>query len=107
MEALDAVTTYLGYGSYKDWDEPTKLEFLTRELNTRRPLIPLNMPMSDEVMVVPGPGNGDCTGPGLGGGGREREPDCAANQGEAPLGPGLLSGAGPGCRPVLVAQQRS
>lgn len=57
MEALDAVTTYLGYGSYKDWDEPTKLEFLTRELNTRRPLIPLNMPMSDEVMVGPGPGN--------------------------------------------------
>eukprot|EP00775_Hariotina_reticulata_P007911 gene7911-8107_t len=52
MEALDAVTTYLGYGSYKEWDEEAKLEFLTRELNTRRPLIPLNMPMSDEVREV-------------------------------------------------------
>lgn len=48
-DTLDAVTTYLGYGSYKSWDEDTKCEFLTRELETRRPLIPLNMPMSDEV----------------------------------------------------------
>lgn len=48
-DALDAVTTYLGYGSYKAWDEDTKLDFLTRELVTKRPLIPLNMPMSDEV----------------------------------------------------------
>jgi phosphoenolpyruvate carboxylase len=48
-DALDAVTTYLGYGSYKAWDEDTKLDFLTRELTTKRPLIPLNMPMSDEV----------------------------------------------------------
>lgn len=58
-DALDAVTTYLGYGSYKGWDEDTKLDFLTRELTTKRPLIPLNMPMSDEV-------GGGC----LGGGGR-------------------------------------
>jgi hypothetical protein len=50
-DALDAVTTYLGYGSYKGWDEDTKLDFLTRELTTKRPLIPLNMPMSDEVGV--------------------------------------------------------
>lgn len=48
-DALDAVTTYLGYGSYKAWDEDTKLDFLTRELTTKRPLIPLSMPMSDEV----------------------------------------------------------
>lgn len=48
-DALDAVTTFLGYGSYKGWDEDERLEFLTRELETRRPLIPLTMPMSDEV----------------------------------------------------------
>jgi phosphoenolpyruvate carboxylase len=48
-ETLDAITTYLGYGSYKSWDEDTKCEFITRELETRRPLIPLNMPMTDEV----------------------------------------------------------
>lgn len=51
-DALDAVTTYLGYGSYKGWDEDTKLDFLTRELTTKRPLIPLNMPMSDEVRIA-------------------------------------------------------
>lgn len=48
-ETLDAITTYLGYGSYKAWDEDTKCEWITRELETRRPLIPLNMPMTDEV----------------------------------------------------------
>lgn len=48
-DTLDAVTTYLGYGSYKSWDEDTKCEFLTRELETKRPLIPLTMPMTDEV----------------------------------------------------------
>lgn len=57
-DALDAVTTYLGYGSYKGWEEDTKLDFLTRELTTKRPLIPLNMPMSDEV----GRGAGDYGG---------------------------------------------
>ncbi|KAF8073001.1 Ppc2 [Scenedesmus sp. PABB004] len=51
-DALDAVTTHLGYGSYKAWDEDTKCEWLTRELETRRPLIPLNMPMTDEVREV-------------------------------------------------------
>eukprot|EP00882_Tetradesmus_deserticola_P002991 GHRQ01003176.1.p1 GENE.GHRQ01003176.1~~GHRQ01003176.1.p1 ORF type:complete len:1130 (+),score=552.97 GHRQ01003176.1:118-3507(+) len=51
-DTMDAVTTYLGYGSYKSWDEDTKCEFITRELETRRPLIPLNMPMTDEVREV-------------------------------------------------------
>jgi phosphoenolpyruvate carboxylase len=51
-ETLDAITTYLGYGSYKAWDEDTKCEFITRELETRRPLIPLNMPMTDEVRAA-------------------------------------------------------
>ncbi|WIA29268.1 hypothetical protein OEZ86_011776 [Tetradesmus obliquus] len=51
-ETLDAITTYLGYGSYKAWDEDTKCEWITRELETRRPLIPLNMPMTDEVREV-------------------------------------------------------
>lgn len=66
-DALDAVTTYLGYGSYKAWDEDTKLDFLTRELTTKRPLIPLNMPMSDEVSrrgltAKGGSGRGDVGG---------------------------------------------
>lgn len=35
--------------SYKEWDEERKLEWLTEELTTKRPLIPAEMPMSDEV----------------------------------------------------------
>jgi phosphoenolpyruvate carboxylase len=46
---MDTITSYLGYGSYKEWDETTKLDFLTRELQSRRPLIPATMPMSHEV----------------------------------------------------------
>lgn len=38
--------------SYKDWDEEQKLDFLTRELQTKRPLVPADMPMSDEVREV-------------------------------------------------------
>ncbi|KAG2442798.1 hypothetical protein HXX76_002877 [Chlamydomonas incerta] len=51
-EALDAVTTYLGYGSYLEWSEDQKIEWLTKELQGRRPLIPADMPMSSEVREV-------------------------------------------------------
>ena len=36
--ALDAITKYLGMGSYAEWDEPTKLNFLQSELAGKRPL---------------------------------------------------------------------
>mmetsp|Transcript_2136 Transcript_2136/g.2901 ORF Transcript_2136/g.2901 Transcript_2136/m.2901 type:complete len:988 (+) Transcript_2136:165-3128(+) len=36
--ALDAVTRYLGIGSYLDWDEETRLTFLQNELSNKRPL---------------------------------------------------------------------
>jgi len=36
--ALDAITKYLGLGSYADWDEATKLKFLEAELAGKRPL---------------------------------------------------------------------
>lgn len=39
-QALDAITTCIGLGSYASWDEPHRLEFLIRELRGRRPLIP-------------------------------------------------------------------
>jgi phosphoenolpyruvate carboxylase len=39
-EALDAITTALGLGSYATWDEPERLTFLVRELHSRRPLVP-------------------------------------------------------------------
>lgn len=31
-EALDAVTTFLGYGSYLEWSEDKRIEWLTKEL---------------------------------------------------------------------------
>lgn len=31
---------YLGMGMYSEWDEEKKLEFLTRELKGKRPLVP-------------------------------------------------------------------
>lgn len=39
MEALDAITRYLGIGSYSEWDEPTKISWLQSELVSKRPLI--------------------------------------------------------------------
>ena len=39
-DALSEITDYLGLGRYADWDEPTRIDFLTRELQNRRPLLP-------------------------------------------------------------------
>eukprot|EP00547_Thalassionema_nitzschioides_P006430 CAMPEP_0194200640 /NCGR_PEP_ID=MMETSP0156-20130528/1153_1 /TAXON_ID=33649 /ORGANISM="Thalassionema nitzschioides, Strain L26-B" /LENGTH=914 /DNA_ID=CAMNT_0038925657 /DNA_START=280 /DNA_END=3024 /DNA_ORIENTATION=+ len=38
-EALDAITKYLGLGSYAEWDEATKLSWLQAELSSKRPLV--------------------------------------------------------------------
>jgi phosphoenolpyruvate carboxylase len=38
-EALDAITKYLGIGSYAEWDEATKMSWLQAELTSKRPLI--------------------------------------------------------------------
>jgi phosphoenolpyruvate carboxylase len=40
-------TAYLGLGSYEEWDEEKRVEFLVRELSGKRPLIPADMPASD------------------------------------------------------------
>jgi phosphoenolpyruvate carboxylase len=39
-ETLDAITKYLDLGTYSEWDEEKKLDFLTRELKGKRPLDP-------------------------------------------------------------------
>jgi phosphoenolpyruvate carboxylase len=51
-EAMAAITSALGLGSYADWDEPARLEFLTRELTGRRPLIPNDLAPAPEVADV-------------------------------------------------------
>ena len=39
-EALDAITRYLGIGSYSDWDEASRRNWLQAELSSKRPLLP-------------------------------------------------------------------
>lgn len=51
-EALDAITSYLGLGSYKEWDEEKRMDFLVKELVSKRPLLPPTLPMSAEVEDV-------------------------------------------------------
>ncbi|XP_077253712.1 phosphoenolpyruvate carboxylase 4 [Tasmannia lanceolata] len=51
-EALDAITTYLDMGIYSEWDEDKKLEFLTRELKGKRPLVPPTIEVAADVKEV-------------------------------------------------------
>ncbi|KAL5123545.1 Phosphoenolpyruvate carboxylase 4 [Glycine soja] len=39
-ETIDVITRYLDMGTYSEWDEEKKLDFLTRELKGKRPLVP-------------------------------------------------------------------
>ena len=38
--ALDAITRWLGIGSYAEWDEEARVNWLSTELSSRRPLFP-------------------------------------------------------------------
>jgi phosphoenolpyruvate carboxylase len=41
-EVLDAITKHLGVGSYLQWDEQKRRDWLLEELKSRRPLLPRN-----------------------------------------------------------------
>ncbi|KAM5585872.1 hypothetical protein ABKV19_004997 [Rosa sericea] len=51
-ETLDAITKYFDMGTYSEWDEEKKLEFLTRELKGKRPLVPPSMEVASDVKEV-------------------------------------------------------
>ncbi|XP_073055065.1 phosphoenolpyruvate carboxylase 4 isoform X2 [Primulina eburnea] len=51
-ETLDAITNYLDMGTYSDWDEDKRLEFLTRELKGKRPLVPPTIEVASDVKEV-------------------------------------------------------
>eukprot|EP00210_Caulerpa_lentillifera_P009658 g9214.t1 len=51
-EVMNCITEYLELGSYIEWDEETRLDFLVKELSGRRPLLPPGMPMSSNVEEV-------------------------------------------------------
>ena len=48
-EALSAITDALRLGRYEEWDEPTRIAFLVRELDNRRPLTPRDLQPSATV----------------------------------------------------------
>jgi phosphoenolpyruvate carboxylase len=52
--ALDALTQWLGIGSYSEWDEEARLTWLTSELSSKRPLFRIreieNLGFSDSVV---------------------------------------------------------
>ncbi|KAI5384551.1 Phosphoenolpyruvate carboxylase 4 [Lathyrus oleraceus] len=51
-DTLDAITTYLDMGTYSEWDEEKKLDFLTRELKGKRPLVPVSIEVPADVKEV-------------------------------------------------------
>ncbi|KAK7279580.1 hypothetical protein RJT34_24633 [Clitoria ternatea] len=51
-EALDAITGYLDMGTYSEWDEEKKLDFLTKELKGKRPLVPVSIEVPADVKEV-------------------------------------------------------
>ncbi|XP_024196602.1 phosphoenolpyruvate carboxylase 4 isoform X1 [Rosa chinensis] len=51
-ETFDAITKYLDMGTYSEWDEEKKLEFLTRELKGKRPLVSPSMEVASDVKEV-------------------------------------------------------
>ncbi|XP_075658531.1 phosphoenolpyruvate carboxylase 4 [Castanea sativa] len=51
-DTLDAITRYLDMGTYSEWDEEKKLEFLTKELKGKRPLVPQSIEVAPDVKEV-------------------------------------------------------
>ncbi|TKK35194.1 phosphoenolpyruvate carboxylase [Pseudomonas sp. CFBP13528] len=51
--AMSEITDYLGLGRYEDWDEEARIDFLSKELGNRRPLLPgYFMPSQDTAEVL-------------------------------------------------------
>ncbi|KAJ8424138.1 hypothetical protein Cgig2_008800 [Carnegiea gigantea] len=51
-DVMDAITRYLEIGSYREWPEEKKQEWLLSELQGKRPLFGANLPKSAEVAEV-------------------------------------------------------
>lgn len=51
-EAVAAITEFLGLGDYQQWSEADKQQFLIRELENKRPLLPRDFSATDEVDEV-------------------------------------------------------
>lgn len=56
-DVMDAVTNYLGIGSYREWSEEKRQEWLLAELRSKRPLFGSDLPKTDEIADVLGTGS--------------------------------------------------
>ena len=52
IDALSAITRFYGLGDYAEWDEMSRQAFLLTELNSKRPLLPLEWETTEEVKEV-------------------------------------------------------
>ena len=51
-DAVDAITRHIGLGSYNEWDEEKKTEWLVSELKSKRPLVASDLECTDDVREV-------------------------------------------------------
>ncbi|CAL9055084.1 phosphoenolpyruvate carboxylase 2-like [Musa acuminata AAA Group] len=51
-DVLDAITNYLGIGSYHDWSEEKRQDWLLCELRGKRPLFGPDLPQTEEIADV-------------------------------------------------------
>ncbi|KAG1335246.1 phosphoenolpyruvate carboxylase, housekeeping isozyme [Cocos nucifera] len=51
-DVIDAITTHLGIGSYRDWPEEQRQEWLLSELRGKRPLFGPDLPQTEEIADV-------------------------------------------------------
>ena len=51
-EAIAEILNYLGIGDYESWTEEQKQNFLVEELNSKRPLLPVNWEPSEQTKEV-------------------------------------------------------
>ncbi|RNF49268.1 phosphoenolpyruvate carboxylase [Marinomonas hwangdonensis] len=52
IDALSAITRFYGLGDYAEWDEASRQAFLLTELNSKRPLLPMEWTPTAEVREV-------------------------------------------------------
>ncbi|TVZ37774.1 phosphoenolpyruvate carboxylase type 1 [Alteromonadaceae bacterium 2753L.S.0a.02] len=52
VELLNELTLYLELGSYREWDEKKRQAFLIEQLESKRPLLPADWPVSEDSLEV-------------------------------------------------------
>ena len=52
VKAIDELVAYLELGNYNDWSEEERQAFLLNQLNSKRPLMPDEWPMSEDTTEV-------------------------------------------------------